>query len=113
MGLIEKMPNPKSCFIESLMEIGWLDPFPYTEAPVTGKKVGAKKMKKENAKNLDSMYQSTMDYIENLEDGDTECKSCVSFCLPSKSVMIKIMRACISVDKPQKLWIYNENSLFG
>lgn len=47
MGLIEKMPNPKSCFIESLMEIGWLDPFPYTNID-TGKKMKAKLKKAES-----------------------------------------------------------------
>jgi hypothetical protein len=28
--------------------------------------------------------------------------------IPSKEILFKMMKACIGVDKPQDLWIYNE-----
>ena len=77
-------PNPKSPFIVSLTEIGWLDPFPDE---------GEDSLKEVN------------EYIDKLEDHDVETKRMESFALPTKSVMIKIMRACIGVSHPGRLWI--------
>ena len=68
----------------SLTEIGWLDPFP---------DVGEDSLKEVN------------DYIDQLEDHDVETKKMESFALPTKAVMIKIMRACIGVANPSRLWI--------
>ena len=53
--------------------------------------------------------ETILEYIVNLEDMKINTKSVMSFALPSKRVMIKIMRACISVDDPKKLWIYYWN----
>ena len=84
LDLLDSPPNPKSPFIVSLTEIGWLDPFPDE---------GEDSLKEVN------------EYIDQLEDHDVETKSMESFALPTKSVMIKIMRACIGVTSPSRLWI--------
>lgn len=51
-------------------------------------------------KKLLDEYQEVMRVIEN------KC-SMESLYLPSRYVMIRIMRACIAVDSPEKLWIYD------
>lgn len=84
LKLLDVPPNPRSPFIVSLTEIGWLDPFPDE---------GEDSLKEVN------------EYIDQLEDHDVETKRMESFALPTKSVMIKIMRACIGVGHPSRLWI--------
>lgn len=76
--------NQKSCFIETFEEVGWLDPFPRID-PETGEIV------------LDTNEQSKNKYVTT--------KQLEAFALPSRAVMVQIMRACIGVAHPQDLWI--------
>ena len=33
--------------------------------------------------------------------------------IPSKEIMLKLMRACIKVSKPEELWLFKTNPLFN
>ena len=103
MGLHDVDPNPKSSFIESLTEIGWLDPFPGELAKETPKKRKISKFIKVSA--ALARQPKVIDYIINLEEKNSATKAVVSFALPSKAVMVKIMRACVAVSEPYLLWI--------
>lgn len=43
-------------------------------------------------------------------DNDSNIKSVLSIAFPVRIMMIKIMRACVGVKRPQDLWMYNEES---
>ena len=84
LELLDSPPNPESPFIVSLTEIGWLDPFP--------------------DKGEDSLAEVNL-YVESLEEHEAGTKRMESFALPTKAVMVKIMRACIGVGHPSRLWL--------
>ena len=70
-----KVSNEKSCFIETFSEIGWIDPFPINPEE------------------------------ENDEKLSMPIRPMVAFALPSKRLMLNIIRACIGIKDPQLLWI--------
>ena len=79
LGLQNKEPDTNSCFIESLTELAWLDPFPKDDI------------------DRNKYTKSVIDYMYRIQEKKMEVKTIVSFALPSKSVMVKIMRAAIGV----------------
>ena len=81
LNLVDMEPNPDSGNIESFSEIGWLDPFPI-----------------ESTQNL-------KDFVEDLKTSFIEVKKIKFLTLPSRAMMIQIMRACIGVKDPEDLWI--------
>ena len=76
LNLIEKEPDPTSSNIQSFIEIGWLDPLPI-----------------ESQENLQI-------FVEKSKTSFIEAKEVRLLYLPSRAVMIKIMRACIGVKDP-------------
>ena len=89
LDLQNKEPDSNSCFIESLTELAWLDPFPKDDVDVDRSKY----------------TKSVVDYMFRIQERKMEVKTIVSFALPSKAVMIKIMRASIGVENACDLWI--------
>lgn len=81
LNLIEKEPEHSSCNIHTFSEIGWLDPLP-----------------------IDSIENLTV-FVEKSKTSFIEAKEKRLLYLPSRAVMIKIMRACIGVRDPNLLWI--------
>ena len=79
LGLQNKEPDTNSCYIESLTELAWLDPFPKDDI------------------DRNKYTKSVVDYMYRIQEKKMEVKTIVSFALPSKSVMVKIMRAAIGV----------------
>ena len=64
-------------------EIAWTDPFPYVDSSV-------------QKKNIQS----------NIVINSKDLKQIKIFAIPSKILLFKIMRACISIEKIDNLWIY-------
>lgn len=64
-------------------EIAWTDPFPYVDSSVQKKNIQSK-------------------IVINSKD----LKQIKIFAIPSKILLFKIMRACISIEKIDNLWIY-------
>ena len=100
LGLKDVGPNEKSHRIDNLCEIGWLDPFPEIDAF-------------ENTFNQErpvalQKQKAALNYVLSIEGEQAGVKKMVSFVLPSKAVIVKIMRACIAVKHPKDLWMYKE-----
>ena len=105
----------KSPNINSFAEIGWIDPFPMekSEGGPAQKmpKLSAAKKKAMNEKALAEAIaqeqKKALEFARNLEGGGG-IKKILSIVFPVRIMMIKMMRACIGVSKPQDLWMYNE-----
>ena len=67
-------------------EIAWTDPFPYVDSSVQKKNIQSK-------------------IVINSKD----LKQIKIFAIPSKILLFKIMRACISIEKIDNLWIYTND----
>ena len=67
-------------------EIAWTDPFPYVDSSV-------------QKKNIQS----------NIVINSKDLKQIKIFAIPSKILLFKIMRACISIEKIDNLWIYTND----
>ena len=87
-GMIQTKINP-SC-INNLMEIGWNDPFKDESL----KKPSFNKMPKKEADSFDII-------------NDIDFKKISCFCLPSKVIVTRMMRACIEVQRVPDLWVYS------
>ena len=75
-------------------QIAWTDPFPYVDSSIQ------KKNQQNDSKKLNQ--SNIMNNLKNL-------KQIKTFAFPSKILLFKIMRACISIEKIDNLWIYNIN----
>ena len=96
-------------------QIAWIDPF---DVPPPPKKNGSDSKKKEADKKIKSKgstkkltskakhKEMLKEYGEVMRVIEDKC-TMESLFLPSRQVMIKIMRACIGVESPEKLWIYD------
>ena len=88
VGEQEENLEPKPWLINSLWSIGWPDPFP------------------------DEFSGIEQDFLRNNDDlvyhksRYTEDQSPSIIYIPSKIVMVKLMRACMGVTSNEQLWIY-------
>jgi hypothetical protein len=84
----------KPFLINSFQTIGWSDPFPDEDLAITGSQ--------DDGLNLtipvsigDLVYQRSR-YVKE--------HSPLHLYVPKKEIMLKIMRACVGIHKPQDLW---------
>ena len=52
-------------------------------------------------------------FIENMDEDLKSVKPVYALALPNKILMFKMIRACIGVDRPSKLWLYKEKRYFS
>lgn len=88
-----KIDNPeyKSFLINSFWGIGWSDPFPDEYSSI-------------EPELCQMLSEDQLIYHESRYYYDS---SPMTIFIPSKLIMIKIMRACIGIDRVENLWIYD------
>ena len=88
----------KPFFINSFTIIGWSDPYPNDDEFIKGSVDDGDGMQMPTVP-TDLVYFKTR-YIEGFSP----------YCIyiPKKEIMLKLMRACIEVKKPEDLWINQE-----
>jgi hypothetical protein len=83
--------------INSFQTIGWNDPFPRDELLVLGSIKDHKGLRKP---------QNAYDLVYERRRYTPECSpQCIY--IPKKEIMLKLMRSCVGVEKPQDLWIFH------
>ena len=83
-------PEYKPYLINSFWGMGWSDPFPDEHSSI-------------EPELADMIMEGKLIYNESRYEYD---RSIVIIYLPSKLVMLKMMRACIGVDRKEMLWVY-------
>lgn len=85
-------------FINSFTIIGWSDPFPHDDEFIKGSIDDGDGMK------MPTVYTDLVYNESRYIDGFSP------YCIyiPKKEIMLKIMRACICVNKSEDLWINQE-----
>ena len=81
-------PQSKPWLVNSFWNIGWPDPFP------------------DEHSSIDREFLVDRDALIYHESRYNDLNSPIAVWIPSKLVLIKMMRACIGVDKVENLWIY-------
>ena len=103
-GLLESsetVSNNKNSNINSFHEIGWIDPFP-PKVPIPIKRKKNKKGKSKAHSDDNAHYDSNnakqmaLNYLDEIDDSEL-MKPILSMAFPSRILLFKIMRACISV----------------
>ena len=101
--------------MNTFKQISWIDPFDIAPPPKkhgsdSKKKEGDKKIKSKGSTkklNIKSKHKDMLkEYGEVMRIIEEKC-TMESLFLPSRQIMVKIMRACINVESPEKLWIYD------
>ena len=101
-----KYANSAKVLIHEFVELAWVDPFKAEAA-------GGSRPGKASAQGSSKALRDELEYISSLqdvyheEDGEAEPKPVPILQFPSPPLLMKMMRACIGVQKPEDLWFYS------